>query len=76
MVGDLAYLAGFFIHMNQLNKFLQGPGQVIFTSSEKIFGLKRKINFWKNHVVKGNLEMLSLLLELESEGYQGVSCLI
>jgi hypothetical protein len=45
------------------------------TSSDKILGLKRKLNVWKNHVVKGNLEMSPpLLLGFESEeGYQQVS---
>jgi hypothetical protein len=56
--------------MNQLNKSLQGPRGNVFTSSDKIPGLKKKLNLWKNHVVKGNLEMFPLLMGLESEeGY-------
>jgi hypothetical protein len=63
--------------MNQLNKPLQGPGEHFVTSSDKILGFKRKLNLWKNHVVKGNLEIFSQLLGLESEGgYQQVSNLI
>jgi hypothetical protein len=47
------------------------------TSSDKILGFKRKLNLWKNHGVKGNLEMFPLLLGLQSEeGYQQVSSLI
>jgi hypothetical protein len=47
------------------------------TSSNKILGFKRKLNLWKNHTAKGNLEMFPLLLGLESEeGYQQVSSLI
>jgi hypothetical protein len=43
----------------------------------KILGFKRKLNLWKNHVVKGNLEMFSQLLGVESGGgYQKVSSLI
>jgi hypothetical protein len=73
----LAYLAAIFHHMNQLNKSLQGPGENVLTSSDKILGFKRELNLWKNHVVKGNLEMFPLLLGLESEeGYQQVSSLI
>jgi hypothetical protein len=58
--------------MNQLNKSLQGPRENVLTSSDKILGFKRKLNLWKNHVVKGNLEMFPLLLGLESEGYEQV----
>jgi hypothetical protein len=39
-----------------------------------ILGFKRKPNLWKNHVVRGNLEMFPVLLGLESqEGYQQIS---
>ncbi|XP_072909831.1 zinc finger BED domain-containing protein 5-like isoform X6 [Hemitrygon akajei] len=73
----LAYLADIFHHMNELNKSLQGPGENVLTSSDKILGFKKKLNLWKNHVAKGNLEMFPLLLGLESvEGYQKVSSLI
>jgi hypothetical protein len=56
---------------------LQGPGENVLTSSDKILRFKRKLNLWKNHVVKGNLEMLPMLLGLEGEeGYQQVlSCI-
>jgi hypothetical protein len=56
--------------MTQLNKFLQGPGEDIFISSEEILGFERKLNLWKNHVVKGNSEIFPLLLGVDSEeGY-------
>jgi hemerythrin-like domain-containing protein len=46
-------------------------------TSDKILGFKSKLNLWKNHVVKGNLEMFPLLLGLQSEeGYQQVSSLV
>jgi hypothetical protein len=45
-------------------------------SSDKIFGFKRKLNLWKNHVAKRNLEMFAVRLWLESEeGYQEASSL-
>jgi hypothetical protein len=73
----LAYLADTFHHMNQLNKSLQGPRENVLTLSEKILEFKKKLNLWKNHVVKGNLEMFPLLLGVESEeGYQQVFSLI
>jgi hypothetical protein len=56
--------------MNQLNKSLQGRRENVLTSSDKILAFKRKLNLWKNHFAKGNLEMFPLLLGLESEeGY-------
>lgn len=36
-----------------------------------IFGLKRKINFWKNHVAKGNLKIFQLIMEFKiKRGYE------
>jgi hypothetical protein len=62
--------------MSQLNKSLQGPGENTLSSSDKILGFKR-MNLWKNNVVKRNLEMFPLLLGLENEGrYQQVLSLI
>jgi hypothetical protein len=66
-VEKLAYLADTFHHMNQLNKSLQDPREKVFTSSDKFPGFKRKLNLWKNHVVKGNLESFPPLLGLEGE---------
>jgi hypothetical protein len=63
----LVYLTDAFRHMNQLNKSLQDPRENFLTSSDKILGFKRKLDLWKNHVVKGNLEMFPQLLGLGSE---------
>lgn len=63
----LAYMADMFHHLNQLNQSLQGPGENVLTSSDKILGFKRRLNLWKNHVAKGNLELFQLLLGLKSE---------
>jgi hypothetical protein len=40
----LVYLADVFLHMNQLNKSLQDPRENVLTSSDKILGIKRKLN--------------------------------
>jgi hypothetical protein len=41
------------------------------------FLVLRETEFWKNHVVKGNLKMFPLLLGLENEeAYQQISSLI
>jgi hypothetical protein len=57
-----------------LNKSLQGPRENVLTSSDKILGFKRKLDLWKNYVVKGNLEMCPLVLGLANEErYQKVS---
>jgi hypothetical protein len=63
--------------MTQLNKSLQGPGENVLTSSDKIIRFKRKLNHWKNHAVREKLYTFPLLLGLESEeGYWQVSSLI
>jgi hypothetical protein len=73
MAGEISLLSRLFHHMNQLNKSLQGPGENVLISSDKILGFKRKLNVWKNHVMNGNLEMFPLLLGLQrEEGYQQV----
>jgi hypothetical protein len=77
MAGETCLLSRYFSSVNQLDRILQGPRENFVTSSDKILGFKRKLNLWKNHVVKGNPEMFSQLLGLESEGgYQQVSSLI
>jgi hypothetical protein len=73
----LAYLADIFRPLNQLNKLLQGGGENILISSDKILGFNRKLNLWKDHVGKGNLDMFELLVRLKSEdGYQQISSFI
>ncbi len=57
----LMYLADIFYHINQLSKSMQDPGENILTSSDKTAGLKRKLNIWKSHVTKKNLDMFPLL---------------
>jgi hypothetical protein len=43
----------------------------------RILGFKRKLNLWKNYLLKRNLEMFPLPLGLESEeGYQQASSLV
>jgi hypothetical protein len=55
----------------------KGPGENVFTSSEKIVWFKRKLKLWKNHIVAKSLEMFSLLLRLRSEErYRQVPSLI
>jgi hypothetical protein len=53
--------------MNQLNKSVRGHGENVLTSSDQAFGFKRKLNLWKNHVARRNLEIFQLQLGLESE---------
>jgi hypothetical protein len=43
----ISYLADIFHQMNQLNKSLQGPGENVLTSSDKILGFKKKVKLWK-----------------------------
>jgi hypothetical protein len=74
MAGETSLLSR---HFPSHEPVLQGSKETVLTSSDKILRLKKKMNLWKNRVVKGNLEMFPLLLGLESEeGYQQVSSLI
>jgi hypothetical protein len=50
----LANLSDIFHHMIQLNKSVQGPRENVLISSDKIFGLNRKLNLWKNHAAARN----------------------
>jgi hypothetical protein len=54
-------------HFSSNERVEEGPGEIVLTSSNKILGFKRKLNLWKNHVVKGNLEIFPMLLGFESE---------
>ena len=73
----LAYLADIFHHMNQLNKLLQGTRENVLTSSDNILAFRRKLNLWKDHVAKANLEIFQQLVGLKSEeGYQQIPILI
>jgi hypothetical protein len=61
-----------------LKSFLQGFGENILNSNEKILGFKIKFTFRKKeHVVKGSVKMFQLLLRLEiKEEYQQVWSLV
>jgi hypothetical protein len=62
----LANLTDIFHNINQLNKSLQGPKENFLPSNDKFLGFKRKLDLWKNRVLKGNIEMFPLLPGLES----------
>jgi hypothetical protein len=59
--------------MNQLNKSVQGPGENVLSSIDKIFGFKRKLNLWKNHVAKRNLWNVSIAALAQEGGRISVS---
>lgn len=44
-----------------------GPGENVLTPNSKILEFKKKLNFWKNHVDKENLEMFPLLFGSKGE---------
>ncbi len=73
----LVYLADIFYHVNQLNESLQGPGENILTSSDKIVAFKSKLDNWKDQIIKRNFDMFPQLLGIiNEEGYQQISRLI
>lgn len=42
-IAKLAYMADIFEHLNELNKKMQGPHENILSSSDKLQGLKQKL---------------------------------
>jgi hemerythrin-like domain-containing protein len=74
MTGETRLLSRNFSSKEQ---FEQGPGDSVLTSDDIILGFRRKLNLWRNHVMRGKLEIFPELLGLESEeGYQQVSSLV
>jgi hypothetical protein len=77
MAGETNQLSGHFSSHGPVEQVSASPWTKCLISSYKILEFKRKMNVWKSHVVKVNLEMFLLLLGLESEEeYQQVLSLI
>jgi len=57
----LAYLSDIFHQLNKVNTSMQGKAENLLTSTDKIHSLQQKIQIWKKHVTKGNLEMFPLV---------------
>lgn len=55
----LAYLSDIFEHLNKLNTSMQGKGENILTSVDKICAMRDKIAIWKRNVNEGNFQMFS-----------------
>ena len=62
----LAYLVDIYQHLNTLNTSMQGPKENVLTSTDKLLAFKNKLNVWKKHLSRGNMEMFPLLLQLQS----------
>uniref|UniRef100_A0A8C4XEM1 HAT C-terminal dimerisation domain-containing protein n=1 Tax=Erpetoichthys calabaricus TaxID=27687 RepID=A0A8C4XEM1_ERPCA len=56
-IAKLAYMADIFEHLNELNKKMQGRNENILTGSDKLQGLKKKLELWQEELQKGCLEM-------------------
>lgn len=56
-IAKLAYMADIFEHLNELNKKMQGRNENILASSDKLQGLKKKLELWQKELQKGYLEM-------------------
>ena len=61
----LAYLADIFEHLNKINTSMQGKGENILTSVDKICAMRDKIAIWKRKVKEGSFEMFSKTCECE-----------
>ncbi|XP_061688297.1 SCAN domain-containing protein 3-like [Syngnathoides biaculeatus] len=56
---QLAYLADIFQHLNDLNARMQGRNENMLTSTDKINGFRSKVQLWRQHVQRGNLDMFT-----------------
>ncbi len=56
---------------------MQGAKENILTSTDKLLAFKNKLSVWKKHLSGGNVEMFSLLLQVQAQTkYENVIPLI
>ena len=60
-IAKLQYLADIFQHLNILNTSMQGKGENVLTSTDKIKAFQKKLHVWKSTAIKGSLEMFPLV---------------
>ena len=60
-IAELQYLADIFQHLNILNTSMQGKGENVLTSTDKIKAFQKKLHIWKSTAIKGSLEMFPLV---------------
>jgi hypothetical protein len=63
-VAKLAHLSDIFVHLNELNRKMQGKSENILTSVEKIQGFHKKLKLWLQHIATGNLEIFPTVCSL------------
>lgn len=63
----LAYLADIFLQINKLNLTLQNNTTTIFSASDKIESMMKKIDFWKSCIENGQPEVFENLFSYLSE---------
>ena len=60
-IAKLQYLADIFQHLNILNTSMQGKGENVLTSTDKIKAFQKKLHIWKSTAIEGSLEMFPLV---------------
>ncbi|XP_023226698.1 zinc finger BED domain-containing protein 5-like [Centruroides sculpturatus] len=65
-VCKLAYLSDIFVHLNELNRKMQGRNENILTSMNKIQGFVNKLNLWIQRIENGSFVMFSTVWSLAS----------
>jgi hypothetical protein len=63
-IAKLAYLSDIFIHLNELNRKMQGKNKNILTSMDKIQGFHGKLKLWLQHIANGSTEMFPTVCSL------------
>ena len=70
----LAYLAGIFQHLNELNIRMQGRNENLLTSTDKINGFRSKVQLWQQHLESGNLGMFPLTQKWQDDVNTAALC--
>lgn len=66
-VSKLAYLSDIFVHLNELNRKMQGRNENILTSMDKIQGFINKLNLWIQTIENGSCEMFPTVWPLADD---------
>jgi uncharacterized membrane protein len=56
-IAKLAYLSSIFVHLNELNRKMEGQNENIMSSMDKIQIFHRKLKFWLQRITSGSTDM-------------------
>lgn len=72
--GKLCYLADIFEHLNNVNTSMQGRGENLLSSSDKMKALAEKMRLWNVKVKEGNLDMFRKTADIKNKDIVPLIC--